>query len=297
MTLYTQQERNIVRTYGLFVMFLVLVVFFGWIMSLYFSNPSILYGAVIFSVIWNFLGYWYSDKVAIAMSGARQVKDRSQNPYLWNMVENLSIAAGLPMPKVYTIPEAQINAFATGRNPSNASVAVTDGAIQKLENEELEGVLAHELAHIGNRDILVMTIAVMLAGAISMLADVFLRFSFLGGGRDNEDRKGGGAVAVLALVVAILAPLGAMMMQLAISRRREFLADATGSLITRYPEGLARALEKIDGDKSPMRSGAHDSTAHLFISNPFKKVSGLHSLFMTHPPIKERIAALRNMSV
>jgi len=198
------------------------------------------------------------------------------------------------MPKLYIIPENQINAFATGRNPQNSAIAVTQGALSKLENEELEGVLAHELSHIGNRDILVSTIAVVLAGIISILSDFFLRITFWG--RGSRDRNNSGIFLLIGIVLALLAPIGAMLIQLAISRKREFLADATGALLTRYPEGLARALEKIQKDTTPMRI-ASDATAHLWINNPFKKLSGFHKLFMTHPPIEERIKALREMSI
>jgi len=290
---YTQQEKNIKRTYLLFSAFLVLIIGIGWIFSYVFNSQYILYFAVIFSALSSFISYWYSDKIALSMSRAIPVKSKEENPYLWNMVENLCITAGLPMPKLYIIPESQINAFATGRNPQNAAIAVTEGALSKLENEELEGVLAHELSHIGNRDILVSTIAVVLAGIISILADFFLRMTFWSrGNRDNND-----IFKLIGIALAILAPIGATLIQLAISRKREFLADATGALLTRYPEGLANALEKIQKDESPMQV-ASDATAHLWINNPFKnKMSGFHKLFMTHPPIEERIKILRGMNI
>ena len=292
-SLYTQQEKNIKRTYLLFSAFLILIIGIGWIFSYVFNSQYILYFAVIFSTLSSFISYWYSDKIALSMSRAIPVKSKEENPYLWNMVENLCITAGLPMPKLYIIPESQINAFATGRNPQNAAIAVTEGALSKLENEELEGVLAHELSHIGNRDILVSTIAVVLAGIISILADFFLRMTFWSrGNRDNND-----IFKLIGIALAILAPIGATLIQLAISRKREFLADATGALLTRYPEGLANALEKIQKDESPMQV-ASDATAHLWINNPFKnKMSGFHKLFMTHPPIEERIKILRGMNI
>lgn len=292
-SLYTQQEKNIRRTYILFVAFLILIIGLGWIFSYIFNDQAILYIAVIFSVFSSILSYWHSDKIALALTGAKPIK-KEDNSYLWNMVENLCITAGLPMPRLYIIPEKQINAFATGRNPKNAAIAITEGALEKLENEELEGVLAHELAHIGNRDILVSTIAVILAGIISILSDFFLRTMFWG----RRDRNNGsGPLLIIGIILAILAPLGALLMQLAISRRREFLADASGALLTRYPEGLARALEKIKNDSLSMKR-ASDATAHLWISNPFKgKTSFIHKLFMTHPPIEERIKILREMSV
>lgn len=294
-SLYTQQEKNIKRTYLLFSAFLILIIGVGWIFSYVFNSQYILYFAVIFSTLSSFISYWYSDKIALSMSRAIPVKSKEENPYLWNMVENLCITAGLPMPKLYIIPESQINAFATGRNPQNATIAVTEGALSKLENEELEGVLAHELSHIGNRDILVSTIAVVLAGIISILADFFLRMTFWS--RGDRDRNNNGIFMLIGIALAILAPIGATLIQLAISRKREFLADATGALLTRYPEGLANALEKIQKDISPMQV-ASDATAHLWISNPFKnKISGFHKLFMTHPPIEERIKALRGMNL
>jgi len=294
-SLYTQQEKNIKRTYLLFSAFLILIIGIGWIFSYVFNSQYILYFAVIFSALSSFISYWYSDKIALSMSRAIPVKSKEENPYLWNMVENLCITAGLPMPKLYIIPESQINAFATGRNPQNAAIAVTEGALSKLENEELEGVLAHELSHIGNRDILVSTIAVVLAGIISILADFFLRMTFWS--RGDRDRDNNGIFMLIGIALAILAPIGATLIQLAISRKREFLADATGALLTRYPEGLASALEKIQKDASPMQV-ASDATAHLWISNPFKnKMSGLHKLFMTHPPIEERIKILRGMNI
>jgi heat shock protein HtpX len=297
MTLYTQQENNVTKTWLLLASFLALIVAIGYVMSQIYGNPTILYAAIVFSLIFNFFGYWYSDKVALAMARAVPVASRNQNPYLWNLVENLSITAGLPMPRVYILPESQINAFATGRDPKNAALTVTQGAIDRLENEELEGVIAHEMSHIGNRDILVMTVAVVLAGAVAMVSDMFLRASLFGGrGRDREE-NGSGILQILGIVLIVLAPIFATMMQLAISRKREFLADATGALMTRYPEGLARALEKIGQDSQPLRA-ASDSTAHMYISNPFKGgLNGLHKLFMTHPPLEERIRILRAMDM
>lgn len=295
-SLYTQQEKNIRLTFLLFSSFLILIIGLGWALSYIFQEIYILYLASIFSIASSIVGYWYSDKIALSITKAKPVS-REENSYLYNMVENLCIAAGLPMPKIYIIPESQINAFATGRNPKNAAIAVTEGAIQKLENEELEGVLAHELAHIGNRDILVSTVAVVLAGIISMISDFFLRMSFFG--RSRDDRSGGGGIiALIGIILAVLAPLGALLIQLAISRRREFLADATGASITRYPDGLANALEKISKDSAGMRV-ASDANAHLWIANPFKgkSLSFVHKLFMTHPPIEERIAALRGMKI
>ena len=282
----------------LFTVFLIVIVALGFVFSQVYGNSGILYFAIALSLVMNFVGYYASDKIALAMAHAQPITKES-NSYLWNMVENLSITAGLPMPRVFVTPELQINAFATGRDPQHAAIAVTQGALQKLENEELEGVLAHELSHVGNRDILVSTVAVILAGVISMAADFFLRSMFWGRGRSNDnENRNSGLFMILGIALAILAPLGAMLMQLAISRKREFLADASGALLTRYPEGLANALEKIQRDQVPMVA-ATDSTAHLWISNPFKgkALGGFHKLFLTHPPLEERIRILRGMNL
>ena len=292
--LYTHKDSNIRKTWLLLAVFFVFIIAIGWIFAQAYGSPEILYIAVGISLVMNILSYWYSDKVAIAMSGAKPVS-REENPYLYRLVENLCITAGLPVPKLYIIQSPQINAFATGRNPQNAAIAVTTGSLEKLANEELEGVLAHELSHIGNRDILVSTVVVILAGVISILADMFLRMSIFGG----SDREGrGGAIAlIIGLVAAILAPIAAMLIQLAVSRKREYLADASGALLTRYPEGLANALEKISQDGTRLKH-AHNATAHMYISNPFKGKEG-HSwfarLFMTHPPLSDRIRVLRQM--
>lgn len=296
MNLYTHKDSNIRKTWLLLSLFFVLIIALGWIFSRTYNTPEILYFAVGISLIMNGVSYWYSDKIALSMSGAKPIK-REDNLYLYRMIENLCITAGLPMPKLHIIESNQINAFATGRNPKNASIAVTRGALDKLQNEELEGVLAHELSHIGNRDILVMSIVVVLAGVIAILADWFLRMSFWSG--HNDDNRGGVFVLIIGLVAAILAPLAATLVQLAVSRKREFLADASGALLTRYPDGLANALEKISQDEVPMRH-AHNATAHLFISNPFKGKSEHNwftRLFMTHPPLKERVAVLRGMHI
>ncbi len=299
MSLYNQKDKNIRKTWLLFSLFLIVVIAIGWGFSRIYANPSILYFAVIFSVLMNVIAYWYSDKIVLKMSRAVPIEKKT-NLELYNIVENLCITAGLPLPKIYLIREAQPNAFATGRNPEHAVVAVTEGLLEKLDRSELEGVLAHELSHIGNRDMLLSTVIVVLVGFISILSDMFMRSMFFGGRRNKEG--GGQAQAVLMLVgivLAILAPIAAMMIQLAISRKREFLADASGVLLTRYPEGLASALEKISSDPTPMRV-ANNTTAHLWLDDPFKgkkKTSWFHKLFMTHPPVQERIAALRDLKV
>ncbi len=298
-TIYTYQSQNIRRTFALFGIFLVFIVALGFVFSRVYDNPVILYFAVFFSVISNFISYYFADSIALGLSGARPV-ERKDYPEFYTIVENLAITAGLPMPRLFVTPEMQINAFATGRNAQHAAVAVTVGALQKLNKNELQGVLAHELSHIGNRDILVSTVAVVLAGTISIAADFFLRSMFWGGRRSrssDEKDNNGDIFLLLGIILSILAPLGAMLLQLAISRRREGLADATGVLLTRYPEGLASALEKIASDATPMVH-ANSSTAHLWIDTPFKegaRVAWYQKLFMTHPPIAERIAALRAM--
>jgi len=300
MTLYTEKSSNIRKTWVLFTLFLIVVIAIGWAFSGIYGNPSILYFAVIFSVLMNIAAYWYSDKIVLAMSHAVPV-EHDKAPELYHVVENLCITAGLPLPKIYIINEEQPNAFATGRNPQHAVVAVTEGLLKRLDRSELEGVLAHELSHIGNRDMLLSTAVVVLVGFISILSDIFLRSTFFGGFRRRDDRENGqlGAIMmIVGIVLAILAPIAATLIQLAISRKREFLADTSGALLTRYPEGLISALEKISSDKTPM-SVANNTTAHLWLDNPFKgkKVSGLAKLFMTHPPIEERIAALRGIKV
>ena len=301
MILYNQKESNIRKTWLLFTLFLIIVIGIGWIFSRIYADPSILYFAVIFSVLMNFIAYWYSDKIVLKMCRAIPIEKKNA-PELYNIVENLCITAGLPMPKVYLIREKQPNAFATGRNPKHAVVAVTEGLLEKLDRSELEGVISHELSHVGNRDMLLGTVIVVLVGFISILSDIFLRSSFFGGFRSRGREGGGQAQTILMLVgiiLAILAPIAAILIQLAISRKREFLADASGSLLTRYPEGLASALQKISSDSTPMRV-ANNTTAHLWLDDPFKgrkKTSWLRKLFMTHPPVEERIRALKGMKI
>lgn len=294
-SLYTHASQNIWRTWALMAAFLCVVVLVGWLASEYFGNAAILYGSLFFALATNVFAYWNSDKVAIANAGAVPA-DEAQYQELHRIVENLAITAGLPKPRVYIIDDPAPNAFATGRDAKHACVAVTTGLLAMMDRAELEGVLAHELSHVGNRDILVMTVAVVLVGFISGLANMALHLSYFGGG-DNRDR--GPLIAIATVFAMILAPLGAQLIQLAISRKREFLADASGALLTRYPEGLASALQKIGSYAAPMER-ASATTAHLFISNPF----GAHeagkffaTLFSTHPPVEERVAALKGMVV
>lgn len=293
-TLYTQQDKNIRKTWFLMTMFLVVVIGIGWAFSFIYQNLNILYFAVIFSILMNFFSYWYSDKIVLKMSGARPV-EKEENRELWNIVENLSITAGLPMPKLFIINDPAPNAFATGRNKEHAVVAVTTGLLQILDRNEIEGVIAHELSHIGNRDILISTIIVVLVGFITLLSDFFLRISIFGYGGGRGDDRAKIIMTLIGIVLAILSPIIAVLIQLAISRKREFLADASGALLTRYPEGLALALEKISLYNKPMKR-ANKATAHLFISNPFGGMShsGIRKLFMTHPPVEERVKMLRN---
>ena len=297
-TLYTQVDKNITKTWILITVFLVFIIGLGYIFSYNLNSPAILWLAVIFSLGMSFISYWYSDKIALSINRAREVK-HEENPELFHIVENLCITAGLPLPKIYIIEEMMPNAFATGRDKNHATIAVTRGLLQKLNRTELEGVIAHELSHIGNRDILLSTVVVVLVGLVALLSHWFLRFSFWGGGRRGRDNREGGQIgAILALVgiiLAILSPLIATIIQLAISRKREFLADASGALLTRYPEGLALALEKIAADPTQLKV-ANEATAHLYITNPFKGKK-ITNLFMTHPPIEERIKILRGMNL
>jgi heat shock protein HtpX len=287
-TLYSQQESNVRKTWILMTGFFVVVIGIGFLIAQVYQNSIILYGFIAFSIIMNFVSYWYSDKIALKSTGAIPA-DPTQYAELHRIVENLSITAGIPKPAVYIIPESAPNAFATGRNKEHSAVAFTTGLLQILDQSELEGVAAHELAHIGNRDILLSTVVVVLVGFISLVADFFIRSLFFSG--SDRENRGGVIMIVVGIVLAILAPIAAMLIQLAVSRKREFLADATGALITRYPEGLAGALQKIYAYNRPMEK-ASDATAHLFIANPFGGKKGIHKLFMTHPPVEDRIEAL-----
>lgn len=296
-TLYTHQDQNVRKTWFLMTMFFVVVVAIAWVFSYILKNPSILYVGVAFSVGMNIWSYWYSDSLVIKMSGAHPAT-REQYFDLWNAVENLSITAGLSMPALYVIDDASPNAFATGRDKEHAAVAVTTGLLATLNKTELEGVIAHELSHIGNRDILLGTVVVVLVGFIAIMSDMFLRTAGWGGGDRDRDNRLQLILMIAGVVLAILAPLIAKLIQLAISRKREFLADASGALLTRYPEGLASALEKISSYPVGLQR-VNTATAHLYISNPLKdgkSMSFVTKMFATHPPAEERIAALRGMA-
>ncbi|MEI6378482.1 MAG: M48 family metallopeptidase [Candidatus Falkowbacteria bacterium] len=302
-TLYTNIDSNKRKTYFFVIGFALFIIAVGYFFSLAMNSYGILVFAVIFSFVSAFISYWFSDKMVLAISGAQEI-DHDSNRELYHLVENLCITAGLPLPKIYIIDDAAPNAFATGRNAEHAVIAVTSGLLSKLDKSELEGVLAHEMSHIGNSDILLATMVTVMVGIVVLLADWFRRWSIFGGGRrSSNDREDGQLALILtiaAIVLSILAPLFAYMMQFAISRKREFLADSSAALLTRNPEALARALEKISGDSEPLEV-ANRATAHLYIASPFKedgeaKVGFFTKLFMTHPPIAERAAALRNMN-
>jgi heat shock protein HtpX len=295
-TAYSVVAENNVRTTLLMVIFLALVFGLGYLFAYFLQNREIFYGSVIFGVLVNLLAILVGDKTILFLTGAKEIK-KEDLPEIYRMVENLTITAGLPQtPKVYLINSPALNAFATGKSPKNSVVALTTGIIEKLNKEELEGVIAHEISHIKNNDIRVMMMATILAGIIAIMADVFLRMSFLGN-RDRE--KGSGIWFLLGFLFALFAPIFAQLITLAISRKREFMADASGALLTRNPEGLASALEKIAN--STITLNTSPATAHLFIVNPFKDkkgfVSWLGNLFSTHPPIEERVRILRGMII
>jgi heat shock protein HtpX len=296
-TLYTHRSENINKTWLLVAVFLVVVVGLGYFLSYTYDAPGILIIAVIFAVVMNIAGYWYSDKIALSMAKAVPA-DPAAYPVLNHVVENLAITAGLPKPKVYVIPDNAPNAFATGRDAKHASIAVTQGLLNMMTQTELEGVIAHEMSHIGNRDILLQSMVAVLVGFVAIIGNVFTRSLFWGGvgRRSGNDSEGGNILAIVGIIFIILSPIIATLIQLAISRKREYLADASGALLTRYPEGLATALEKIEAYGAPMKT-ANNATAHMYISNPFgeRLKSGVSQLFMTHPPTEKRIAVLRDM--
>ncbi len=291
--MYAEIAANKRKTLILISIFVAFIVGLGFVLQQWLGyGPESLLMAGVIALVMTLCSYYAGDKIALATSGAVPIT-KEDNPYVYRIVENLTITAGIPIPKVHIINSPALNAFATGRDPQHASIAVTTGLIDALENEEFEGVIAHELSHIKNYDIRVMTIVIVLVGAVSLLANWFLHSGF-GGRRSNDNERGGGNIlAVVGIILILLSPLIAELIKLAVSRKREYLADASGSLLTRYPEGLARALEKIQASTAPL-AGANTATAHLFISNPLKGRS-ISNLFSTHPPIAERIKRLREM--
>jgi heat shock protein HtpX len=292
-TIYNQADKNTRLTWVYITGFLIFVIGVGYVFAGAMNNSLILYVAVAFSVVMSFVSYWWSDKIVLTMSGAKEVTHDNARE-IYHIVENLCITAGLPIPKIYIIEDSAPNAFATGRDPEHGVICLTSGIVAKLEKAELEGVIAHELSHIGNRDILLSTVVVVLVGFVALLADWFRHWAFWGG-KSDENKSGQMQIILMiaAIALSILAPVAAVIMQMAISRKREFLADASAVLLTRHPEGLARALEKISSDSEKLEA-ANRATAHLYITNPFKgkKIS---SLFATHPSIEERVRILRGI--
>lgn len=288
--MYSAIADNKRKTVIIMTLFILFISGLGWLFSQIYGggSPSITIGVIIGALIYTAISYYSGSKMALALNGAKPVEKRD-NPRLYRIVENIAITEGLPTPKVYIIDDPALNAFATGRNPNNASVCVTTGLMDALEDDELQGVMAHEMGHIKNYDMRVNIIAFALTAVIGLLADIMLRLSWF----SDDDRDSNQLMFILGIVAAILAPLVATMIQLAISRQREYLADATSAMTTRYPEGLERALLKIGGSSVSMKR-QNTSTAHLFFANPLKK-RGLTSLFSTHPPIEERIKRLQEM--
>lgn len=301
MNIYSSISANIWKSYVILVLFIIFAAAVAYVIGKatgYGSSAGVL--VFIIAIIYSWVSYFYSDKIVLASSGAKEIK-KKENPELFHIVENLSIGDGVPMPRVYIINDPSPNAFATGRDPKHAAVAATTGILERLTKAELEGVIAHELSHVKNYDTRLMAITAVLVGFIAMITDFFMRGVFWGSfsnnDSDNRDSRVQLIFFVLAIVFAILAPIVASLIQLAISRKRELLADASGALLTRYPEGLARALEKIAADPKPLKR-ASNATAHLYISNPFKNkgfAGSISNLFSTHPPIEERIKILRSM--
>ncbi|MCX6808096.1 MAG: M48 family metalloprotease [Candidatus Berkelbacteria bacterium] len=300
MNLWKEVDKN-KRMSALFVTaFIVFVIAIGWLFSYVYNSPVILVIAVLIALVQAYSSYYLGDSIVLSMSGAEQI-EKKDSPVLWNVVENLTITAGLPMPKVYIIPDSSPNAFATGRDPDHASIAVTNGLLQMMDKSELEGVVAHEMSHIGNYDIRLSMIIAILVSVIALLSDLFIRSQWLGLGR-RRDSEGGGVIVLIGILAAVLSPIVAVIIQLAVSRKREFLADADGALLTRYPDGLASALSKIAKVKQPLEH-VSTATAHLFIASPLgngedeENQSFWLKLFSTHPPLSERIKILRGMNL
>ena len=302
--MYTEIAKNKRNSSLLVFAFILVTIGISWVFARALDSPIILYVATSISILYSWISYFNSDKMVLAVSGAREVK-KADSPELYRVVENLAITAGLPTPRVYIIADSAPNAFATGRDPEHAVVCVTEGLLQKLDKRELEGVIAHELSHIGNYDIRMMSLIAVLVSVIALLSDFFLRWGFFfGGDRDDNNNNGGQAQMIfmlLAIVLAIVAPIIGLLIQLAVSRKREYLADASGALLTRYPDGLASALKKIAGDTEPLEA-ANKATANMYIINPLRaNVEGkggksfAAKLFSTHPPTADRIKRLSEM--
>ena len=296
-TAYTYATSNKRKTWLWLSIFVIFVIGVGYVFSRALNMPWVLPLAIFIAIFQAATSFWWSDKIVLSISRAKEV-DKKTNQQLYRIVENLSITAGLPMPKLYIILDQAPNAFATGRDPKHAVICVTQGLVDKLDKQELEGVIAHEFSHIGNYDIRLQTIIVILVGLVALLSDWFIYLRFFGG---DDNNSSGWIFALIGIILALLSPLVASLIQLAISRKREFLADADGALLTRNPEGLATALEAISQDKEPLEV-ANKATAHLYITNPLKDHEGnkkrkFSGLFDTHPPIEERVKALRNMAL
>ncbi|MDD5692951.1 MAG: M48 family metallopeptidase [Patescibacteria group bacterium] len=295
-TAYTYASSNKLKSWLWLVAFVVFIVLLGYVFAKAFNLQWLLPLAVTIAIVQSISSYWWSDKIVLSISRAKEI-DKKTNQQLYRLVENLSITAGLPMPRLYIITDTAPNAFATGRDPNHAVICVTQGLLDKLDKQELEGVLAHEFSHIGNYDIRLQTIIVVLVGLVALLSDWFIYLNFF----SDDDNGGNSVFALIGIVLAILSPLIAGLIQMAISRKREFLADASGALLTRNPDGLARALEDISKDKEPLEV-ANKATAHMYITNPLKdhkesRRNKFSSLFDTHPAVEERIDALRNMAL
>ncbi|KKQ40800.1 MAG: Protease HtpX-like protein [Candidatus Magasanikbacteria bacterium GW2011_GWA2_37_8] len=293
--MYSQIDSNKRKTGILMAIFLAFIISIAWFADQYLGyNYELVIFAIIISAIMTLVSYYKGDAIALVSTGAKQITEE-ENQRVFHLIENLSITAGVPMPKIYLINSPALNAFACGRDPEHASIALTTGIINALTDQELEGVIAHEMSHVKNYDIRLMTVVVVLVGTIALLSNWFFRIRMFGGKRNNDNGGGqlGGIIMIVGLILLILSPIIAELIKLAISRKREYLADADGVLLTRYPEGLASALEKISSSNIPM-ANASAATAHLFISNPLKAKS-FTGLFSTHPPIEDRINKLRGM--
>jgi heat shock protein HtpX len=294
MNIYDQIGKNKWKTVFYIGIFLVFIIALGYLFAWIYNSPTILFIAIAVAVFQAVVSYFWGDSVALLMTRAKAIR-KSENPGLYRIVENLAITGGLPMPKIYIINDDSPNAFATGRDPSHSSIAITTGLLNIMEKNELEGVIAHELSHIANRDTLLMVVVVVLVGIVAIASDLFFRVGFWGGFGDNDNKSNNGVVLLVGIALAILAPITATLIQLAISRKREYLADANGALLSRYPDGLANALRKISNYKKPVRY-ANEATSLLFIMDQTKKRSWFSGLFDTHPPVEERIKALEAMA-